>query len=506
MKRALGISNRIKSELIQQQQKWYVKPKTTQKNLNRRFIGEPFIQSRSFCSKNDFPREITKLFTEKDPSTSYRFDEEPNFIFDVSKLRDKLLENASDLVKIEGILDSSYLFPRHGSSAFIELLNQLRSRPQLALQVFSWRFKKNHDGWAMETEEYAKGIMISGRVKDVDLAVELFMEAASMGRRTASTYNALMSAYLYNGLDWKCRKLFIEMKKEVVPTIVTYNILTSLYGRLCLVPYMERIFLEIKEANLSPNITTYNNLISGYVTAWQFDKMEWMYAFMEQGPVKPDIKTHLYMLRGYAHWKKVDKMESIYELVKDHVNEKDVVLVRTMIAAYCDSSDPDRVRKIEALMKIIPEEDYRAWLHVKLINVYAQENLIERMQSYINDAFNRNTRVVTKNVMLSIIATFFRCNAMEELAKFVKQAESARWRICRSLYHCKMVMCSSQNRLEEMEKVLEEMEQSNIDPSKKTFLIMYRAYTDYGHRTKVELVVGAMFKHGFEIPGDAFSS
>ncbi|KAI3904757.1 hypothetical protein MKW92_002453 [Papaver armeniacum] len=439
MKRALGISNRVKSELIQQQQKWYVKPKTTQKPKS----------------------EITKLFTEKDPSTSYRFDEEPIFIFDVSKLRDKLLENASDLVKIEGILDSSYLFPRHGSSAFIELLNHLKSRPQLALQL----------------EEYAKGIMISGRVKDVDLAVELFMEVASMGRRTASTYNALMSAYLYNGLDWKCRKLFIEMKKEVVSTIVTYNILTSLYGRLCLVPYMERIFLEIKEANLSPNITTYNNLISGYVTTWQFDKMEWMYAFMEQGPVKPDIKTHLYMLRGYAHWKKVDKMESIYELVKDHVNETDVVLVRTMIAAYCDSSDPHRVRKIEALMKIIPEEDYRDWLHVKLINVYAQENLIEHMQSYINDAFNRNTRVVTKNVMLAIIATFLSCNDVKSS------------KIYGHVFITKSV--------EEMEKVLEEMEQSNIDPSKKTFLIMYRAYTDYGHRTKVEQVVGAMFKHGF---------
>ncbi|KAI3979953.1 hypothetical protein MKX01_042607 [Papaver californicum] len=333
MKRSLGISKRVKSELIQQQKKWYVKPKTTQKNLNRRLIGEPFIQSRSFCSKNDFPREIIKLF---DTSTSYRFDQEPNFIFDISKLRDKLLENAYDLVKIEEILDSSYLFPRHGSLACIELLNQLSSRPQLALQVFSWRFKKSHEGLAMESEEYVKGIMIPGRVKDVDLAVELFMEAASMGRRTASTYNALMSAYLYNGLDWKCRKLFIEMKKEVVPTIVTYNILTSLYGRLCLVPYMERIFLEIKKSNLSPNITTYNNLISGYVTAWQFDKMEGMYAFMVQGPVKPDIKTHLYMLRGYAHWKKVDKMESTYELVKDYVNEKDVVLVRTMIAAYCD--------------------------------------------------------------------------------------------------------------------------------------------------------------------------
>ncbi|MCL7027960.1 hypothetical protein MKW94_014989 [Papaver nudicaule] len=511
MKRVLGISNRVKSELIQQ--KWYVNPTRT-KTLNpARFIGEPFIQSRSFCSdsNNSFPREIIKLFNnEKDSTASCSgFDqEESRFVPDISNLRDDLLENAHDLAKIEETLDSSYLFPRYGSSAVIELLNQLKSKPQLALKVFSWRFKKIHQGVTLDSEEYVKGIMIAGRVKDIDLAVELFMEAGNAGRRKASTYNALMSAYLYNGLDWKCRKLFIEMKEEVnvAPTIVTYNILTSLYGRLCLVPYMEKIFLEIKDSNLSPNITTYNNLISGYVTAWQFEKMEWMYEFMVQGPVKPDNNTHLYMLRGYAHWKRVDKMEMTYELVKDVVNEKHLVLIRMMIGVYCDSSDPDRVRKIEALLKIIRKADYRRWLHVKLIKVYADDNMIERMQSYIDDAFDRNTRVVAKRVMYSIIASYYRHNAVEDLSKFVKQAESARWRICRSLYHCKMAMYSSHNRIEEMEKVLEEMEQSGIEPTKKTFMIMYKAYTNYGHRAKVEQLLGNMFKHGFEIPGDAFSS
>ncbi|KAK7336177.1 hypothetical protein VNO77_16710 [Canavalia gladiata] len=450
--------------------------------------------------------DIVALFSEK-PGHPTKED----LINKVATLRNKLIGESSDSVRVCEILDeNSEALNRHypAGSALLELLNQLDSRPSLALQVFNWRRKGLHVDCPMDVYEYSKGIKVAGKSRNIDLAVEIFKEAANRGIKTTSTYNALMGAFMFNGLADRCQSLFCDMKRDPTcdPSIATYNILISVFGSMMLVDHMEATFQEISKLDLALNINTYNHLIAGYIAAWMWDDMEKVFQMLNLSPVLPNLKTYLLMLRGFALSGNLKKMEEVYSLVKDYVNENEIPLVRSMICAYCKSSEADRVKKIGVLMKYIPEEDYRPWLNVLLIKLYAQEDSLEEMENAINEAFEHGTPVITIGIMKCIIATYFRCNALEKLENFVRRAEISGWKVSRSLYHCKLVMYSSQKHFNKMQNVLEEMESFHLGCTKRTFWIMYKAYWNCGQRSMVLKTLGQMFKHGHEVPWDAFPS
>ncbi|CAN6826589.1 unnamed protein product [Brassica oleracea] len=162
-------------------------------------------------------------------------------------------------------------------AGIVELMDQLFSLPYLALQVLEWRRRQLDWCIPLTSEEYAKGIKIAGRARDISFAVSLFNEAGKKRSQTAPIYNALMSAYMYNGLAEECQSVFIDFIRQThcAPTVGTYNILISVYGRLLMVKNMEtKAFEEKRKRKLSLSSSTYNCLLAGYVTAWEWDKME----------------------------------------------------------------------------------------------------------------------------------------------------------------------------------------------------------------------------------------
>ncbi|KAM0020042.1 putative pentatricopeptide repeat-containing protein PPR5 [Helianthus debilis subsp. tardiflorus] len=350
----------------------------------------------------------------------------------VSFYRDELIKNVKDENCFENLLEVegwNLIKMYSDGAAFVELLKLLESSPHLAIKVFNWRRKKDQTR-PLSSEEYAKGIKIAGRIKDVDLAVELFTEASNKQLKNTSTYNALM----------------------------------------------------------------------GYLTAWMWDSMETTYRMMETGPVHANLDTRLLMLRGYAHSGNLEKMEEIYNIVGPHVlREKHISLIRAMICAYCNFPNRNRVKRINELMRLIPENQYRPWLNVLLIRVYAEEDLVDQMDESIDEAFDHNTTINTVRIMRMITSTYIQNNDVDKLAKFITRAGHSGWRMCRRLYHELMWVLAKQKRIEEMEQVLFEMERYNYGCSKRTFIILYKAYSAHEERYRPKLyrVVGLMYKYGY---------
>ncbi|KAL8089421.1 pentatricopeptide repeat-containing protein At2g30780-like [Apium graveolens] len=518
MKRVWKLSETAQSELTTLRT-FITKPKITVSQTPHLITTNPITTSTTRFSLKDsfnshfnsnsipFPN-IIGLFSDRLSHNEMQAKED--LIYKASLLRNELIgvdDCRQDLIfKVLDEKGSSWFKCYDDGAAFVELLRQLESFPHCALEVLNWRRKQSDNGFPMTAEEYAKGIRLAGRSKNIDLATELFTEAANRRIKTAATYNALLGAYMYNDCNEKCQFLYGEFKKDISckPTIVTYNILISVFGRLMLIEQMEAALQEMKISNIMPNLNTYNMLLGGYVTAWMWDTMEKTFKVMEASGIQPDIHTHLLLLRGYAHSGNLEKMEEIYKLVSSHVIEhKEFPLIRAMICAYCKSTSSDRVQKVEELLGLIPKHEYKSWLNVMLIKLYAQADIMDVMERYIDDAFAHNVSVKTAGIMRCIIASYFRANASDKLTNFVKRAEYAEWKICRSLYHCKMVMYSSENRIAEMEGVLSEMGNFSLQPTKKTFLIMYKAYLTWGQKRKLDQILGVMCTQGYGIPSPA---
>ncbi|CAD6272165.1 unnamed protein product [Miscanthus lutarioriparius] len=384
--------------------------------------------------------------------------------------------------------------------ASLELLSLLRSRPRLGLAVFSFRRALSP---APSLGEFALAISLASRACDHDAAAALFADGAATHSPNQGLYNALMAAYMHNGLLDSCIEVFHALERDPrcgPPNVDSYNILIALYGRSLLIDHMEATLQSLDASGQPRTIGTYNAIISGYVTAWMWDKMEAVFEEMVSGHVAPDATTHLLMLRGYAHAGMIYKMEQAYERACKLDIKVDIVHIRAMLCAYCKFYHVGRIQKIEDLLKQLGPDDYRAWLNVLLIKVYAQEGLVERMELHISEALERNTIVNSLKVMRSIICSYFQYDAVDKLVHFVRRAEEAGWKLCQSLYHCKMVMYGKHRRLEEMHGVLDEMECFKIDRTKKTFWIMYKAYVSCGRRTEANTILGMMWKHGFGLP------
>ncbi|KAJ6778110.1 hypothetical protein OIU74_001992 [Salix koriyanagi] len=111
-------------------------------------------------------------------NSDIKTEEREDLINKISSLRDELLQNVDMIFQILEETKKKDPSMLTSSSAFLELLKLLLlSSPKVALKVFNWKRTRAENDTRMTAAEYAKGIMIAGRNKNVDLAVELFDEA-----------------------------------------------------------------------------------------------------------------------------------------------------------------------------------------------------------------------------------------------------------------------------------------------------------------------------------------
>ncbi|XP_078179242.1 pentatricopeptide repeat-containing protein At2g30780-like isoform X2 [Carex rostrata] len=346
---------------------------------------------------------------------------------------------------------------------FLQLLSLFKPRPRLALQIIYWR-RNLPDSPPLTTEEYASAIALAGRAHNLSLAVKLFYESISTAHNCI-LYNALMTAFIFNTL----------------------------------VDQMESVLSAMDSSGIPRTAQTYNILMCGYLRSKRWDEMERIFSSLKE----PDVRICLLMLRGYAIAGRLEKMEKLYKLVKEEVHAQQRSLIQAMICAYSKVRGESRLKKIEELVRLIRAEEYFPHDHVVLIKFYAKEGSIDEMERLIVDAYKRNIVIRSVRVMRIILAVYYKGGDVDRLDHFIKQAEKAGWSLCKDLYRCKMILYSRLGRLREMCCAVDKMDSYWPMRDRYTLKVLYKGFSNAGRRLEMDMVIGLMFKYGFQFPREA---
>lgn len=383
--------------------------------------------------------------------------------------------NASQ-VSVVQILES--LSPSMKLTDWLSLLEGLanQSKWALTLEVFRWMQRQkwyNHDDGF-----YAKLIVISGKARDLRMAVWLFNEVKRSGSRPdSSLYNALITAYLHSrdkGRGFEAAmKLFEKMKQKpkCQPNLVTYNILLRASAQLGDVVQVDRFFKEMEAAKIYPDLVTYNGVIGAYAEAGDYVQMEMtLFVMRIQKHIKPDNVTSNTLIGAYGRGKDFVKMEQVLKSMTGSKSKHrpDLKTYNLLMSSYARAQDMENMLWSFSRME---EASFKPNFRSFEILMYGFGGVgdFEKMRECFHQMLEASIKPQT-STLNTMISAYCKHNFFEEAEELLKEA--LEWQIHprTSSYLIILRAYARDNRLNDMERLIERMRIADVAPVSASFL------------------------------------
>ncbi|XP_004510327.1 uncharacterized protein [Cicer arietinum] len=279
------------------------------------FILHILTKNRNFrTSQSIFSKIITDSNLFEALLHSYRLCNSSPLVFDT------LFKTFAHKNKLRNATDTFVKMKEYGFFPSVESCNAFLSsmlylkRPELVLS-----FYKQMVCDCISPNVYTLNMVISAYCKlgELNKAYEVLEKMKDMGLcPNVVTFNALISGYCEKGLLGLALKVKTSTmgNNGVCPNVVTFNTLINGFCKEGKMHEANRVFSEMKLANVAPNVVTYNTLINGFGQVGNSEMGIRIFEEMERNKVKADILTYNGLILGFC---KEGKTKKAAYLVKE---------------------------------------------------------------------------------------------------------------------------------------------------------------------------------------------
>ncbi|GBB95819.1 hypothetical protein RclHR1_02620010 [Rhizophagus clarus] len=511
--------------------------------LNKNDYAQLITQLQNYNSKDFVLKWLNRFVTDiKSIKLSFSLDLYSSIIVLYGKWKDyEKLENVfveicqkNILCNVDTYNNFIHIFANIGNLRCIfQLLQDMKSKsiqPNLTtyntILLAYVRNKKISDALSLLCEMEKEGLrpdvvtfnnIINGfiKIRDLKSVIKCLETMSSMGvRPNVRTFNTLMSGYSDLGDYEHVEKLYSKMiKMKIQPGIDTYFTLMSAYIR----SGKKQRALEIKD-HLSnwKSLRLYNMLIHLYIKFNDFSMARLLFDQMSESEFKPNVVTFNTFINGYVNQKDLKEARKYFdEMVKRRISPN-VEVYNTLLKGYLNIYGMSAVKKIFSQMSnhdIAPDAvTYNTLMqYIKKQNrIDDYERAIDQYRTMIKKSIVPSDR--TFNILLnSVIMRDIRKSRLHyrrlakykgteesmELSLILNEMSSKGYIIDVVTYSILMKNFVHYKKMEEAEKLLQQMKNNVINPNQYIFNIMIYGYCKSYNMNMAQQVVTKMINSGF---------
>ncbi|KAF9163171.1 hypothetical protein BGX20_001418, partial [Mortierella sp. AD010] len=251
------------------------------------------------------------------------------------------------------------------------------------------------------------------RFENVEWAINFFQKDASLLKLSPNvrSYNIMIRGLAANGQLKAAEKIYLEMRQGTIPEkpqVTTYSALMSQYIKNGMHAEADGVLDDMLKDNVKPNMWIFNSVIKRFVQRNDYTAARRVMALMKESDLKPDVVTYSILIDGYARDGNEEAIANIQaEMARNNIYPNEKTITSTIKVFSRSNLDSDIDSRLEMLLKSLPLGEMNEHTFGVLVNVYGKRRDMNAAMGIYHHIISKG-RQVNDVIMCSLLDGYVR--------------------------------------------------------------------------------------------------